>query len=419
MLKSAYTAKLTKSKRTERERACRGQPSYTSTGLNERKGNTKTHCLCSMCFGPDLGKLAKPSYQTVLERVLEIRNQSSPVLPPPLARNLPPLVTPPPPPPGDCHFNVLRVNIYYGGLCCPSVTHGLAMVSHYFKSSTCVCSVIFSLQRRCVDCCFFRPNMFSPGGCVWYYSHTRRLSKVLQNAAPKDCGYRNHSANSGSQRRKRPRWMMQSGLLTTKPCLISVPLSLLHCTWSLVPSVVIFGLLVVLILACGGIGVSFTGLSCTKLLRNRLLKLLKQALNQLRNQPHAPMPPHHQPVPHTQCLSCKLNMCNSSKCAILVPGSSLAFLWIPIFIGTASMTLALHECKSRITLFCLLASVEGTTLCLEIPLQSTPTPGDRHLVTTFPTPRETVACLLGDLKGGGGGDCPTAQRGRRHDAHIG
>ena len=28
----------------------------------------------------DLGKLAKPSYQTVLERVFEIRNQSSPVL---------------------------------------------------------------------------------------------------------------------------------------------------------------------------------------------------------------------------------------------------------------------------------------------------------------------------------------------------
>ena len=26
-------------------------------------------------------------------------------------------------------------------------THGLALLSHYFKSSTCVCSVIFSLQR--------------------------------------------------------------------------------------------------------------------------------------------------------------------------------------------------------------------------------------------------------------------------------
>ena len=30
--------------------------------------------------GSDLGKLAKPSYQTVLMRVLGIRNQSSPVL---------------------------------------------------------------------------------------------------------------------------------------------------------------------------------------------------------------------------------------------------------------------------------------------------------------------------------------------------
>ena len=32
------------------------------------------------CFGADLGTLAKPSYQTVLERVLGIRNRSCPVL---------------------------------------------------------------------------------------------------------------------------------------------------------------------------------------------------------------------------------------------------------------------------------------------------------------------------------------------------
>ena len=38
-----------------------------------------------------------------------------------------------------------------------------------------------------------------------------------------------------------------------------------------------------------------------------------------------------------------------------------------------------------------LASVEGTTVCLEIPLQSPPPPpGDRHLATVSPT-RETVA----------------------------
>ena len=45
----------------------------------------------------------------------------------------PPLKSPtpcnPPPPQGDRHFYVLLVGIYYGSLCCPSVTHGLALVS--------------------------------------------------------------------------------------------------------------------------------------------------------------------------------------------------------------------------------------------------------------------------------------------------
>ena len=38
----------------------------------------------------------------------------------------------PPPPPGDRHFNFFH--IYYGGLCCPSVTHNIVLVSHFFKS---------------------------------------------------------------------------------------------------------------------------------------------------------------------------------------------------------------------------------------------------------------------------------------------
>ena len=44
---------------------------------------------------------------------------------------LPPRRTPLPP--GDRHFTVLLGNIYCGGLCCPSVTHGLALLSHHFK----------------------------------------------------------------------------------------------------------------------------------------------------------------------------------------------------------------------------------------------------------------------------------------------
>ena len=53
-------------------------------------------------------------------------------------------------------------------------THGLALLPHYFKSSTCVCSVIFSLQRRCMGvlCCYFRPKMFSPGDHLQYHSRT-------------------------------------------------------------------------------------------------------------------------------------------------------------------------------------------------------------------------------------------------------
>ena len=53
-------------------------------------------------------------------------------------------------PPPLLKFTASLVNIHYGGLCCPSVTHGLALLSHYFKSITFVCSVIFPLQRRCM-----------------------------------------------------------------------------------------------------------------------------------------------------------------------------------------------------------------------------------------------------------------------------
>ena len=40
----------------------------------------RAHSFFPFCFGPDFGKLAEPSHQTVLERILGIRNQSSPVL---------------------------------------------------------------------------------------------------------------------------------------------------------------------------------------------------------------------------------------------------------------------------------------------------------------------------------------------------
>ena len=60
-------------------------------------------------------------------------------------------------------------------------SHGLALLSHYFKSSTCVCSVIFSLQRRRMGvlCCYFRPKMFSPGDHVQFHSRTLVLATVV------------------------------------------------------------------------------------------------------------------------------------------------------------------------------------------------------------------------------------------------
>ena len=83
---------------------------------------------------------------------------------PPPPCKLPPLAISPPHP-GDRHFHVFLVNMYCAGLCCPSALRmALHCFSHYFKSSTCVCSAIFSLQRRCMGvlCCYFRPKMFTP-----------------------------------------------------------------------------------------------------------------------------------------------------------------------------------------------------------------------------------------------------------------
>ena len=76
-----------------------------------------------------------------------------------------------------------------------SFTHGLALLSHYYKSSTCVCSVIFSLQRRCMGvlCCYFRPKMFSPGDHVWY--HSRTLARAEHWGPPRRQGLGSHYAH--------------------------------------------------------------------------------------------------------------------------------------------------------------------------------------------------------------------------------
>ena len=58
--------------------------------------------------------------------------------------------------------------------------------------------------------------------------------------------------------------------------------------------------------------------------------------------------------------------------------------------------------------FSLLASVEGTTDCLEIPLQSPPPPGDRHLATVSPPPHPgDRRALTREFARGAGGSLPS------------
>ena len=119
---------------------------------------------------------------------------------------------------------------------------------------------------------------------------------------------------------------------------------------------------------------------------NVLVRLRKRALKWLPSSSIS-----HCNTPHA--LSCKLNICNSSECVIPVPRSFLPFLWIPNNICAGRITLAPHQSKSRV--FSLLASVEGTTACLEIPLQP--------LVTVFPLHPGDGCALTGEIARGAGG----------------
>ena len=67
------------------------------------------------------------------------------------------------------------------------LTHGLALLSHYFKSITYVCSVIFSLQRRCMVCyvaisdprCFLPVTAYSTTPCLSCKLNVRNSSKCV------------------------------------------------------------------------------------------------------------------------------------------------------------------------------------------------------------------------------------------------
>ena len=92
---------------------------------------------------------------------------------PPLPLQFPTPCNPPPPPRRlslPCFSSEHLFCWFVLPIC---LTHGLALLSHYFKSITCVCSVIFSLQRRCMGvlCCYFRPKMFSAGDRAQYHPY--------------------------------------------------------------------------------------------------------------------------------------------------------------------------------------------------------------------------------------------------------
>ena len=77
--------------------------------------------------------------------------------PPPPLKSLPPCNLPP----LYCFAKQYLLRWFVFPMC---HTHVLALLSHYFKSVTCVYSVVFSLQRRCTGCHvpFSDPRCFVP-----------------------------------------------------------------------------------------------------------------------------------------------------------------------------------------------------------------------------------------------------------------
>ena len=164
----------------------------------------------------------------------------------------------PPPPPGDRHFHVFLVKHVLCWFVLPiCFTHGLALLSHDFKSSTCVCSVIFSLQMCCMGvlCCYFRTKMFSPGDHVRRHSRTLGTHVLATVVGPSPNGTQFCHIRYIRWLPPRQEQRLPSSQEQSQP-------------------------------------------------PNGLVWLCKRALNRLPNQPRAPLPPPHQPVQHTPCLSC-------------------------------------------------------------------------------------------------------------------
>ena len=120
------------------------------------------------------------------------------------------------------------------------------------------------------------------------------------------------------------------------------------------------------------------------------------------NQPHAPLPPPpHQPLP-----------CARHANRICATVQSVLFLYPEVLYRSfgSPITFVLREshwqsinAKIASPVFCLLPSVEGATVCLEIPLQPPPPPPGRPSLGDPPPAMGDRCSLQGEIARGGEG----------------
>ena len=226
-----------------------------------------------------------------------------------------------------------------GSLFCWATSIAVVCVPHLSHTRSCIAFPLLRISHLCVfrdilspkavyrvSCPFFRPQMFFPGDCVWYHSRTRGAHVLATVVGPSPNGLQfchirhmrpggvtqvDHESAQLSRLEavvvaspKSPEWPDVWGMCLMENCIS----------------------LVIYVRKSGSLRIWRPQRSRCLPPRqaqsqppNRLVTLRQRALNRLPNQPHAPVPPPHQPVPHTLCPLCKLNMCNSPKCAILEP----------------------------------------------------------------------------------------------------
>ena len=186
----------------------------------------------------------------------------------------------------------------------------------------CVCSVIFSLQRRCMGvlCCYFRPKMFSPGDHVQYHSHTLGAHVLATIVGPSPNGP--HFCHI--------RYIRPGGVTLVD-----------HASAQL----------------------------------SRLEAVAVESPKSSGSPDVSPMAPQ----PQTPCATLQIVLFSYPEVLSCSFGSSITFVLDETHRHRINAKVASH-------VFSLLASVEGTTVCLEIPLPSPPPPGRPSLGDCLPPP---------------------------------